>query len=107
MFRVEIDLRLGARGTSLSDDEITDMIERLVDDLDEQGSEPDIGTVRAGDDVDMTIAVIVDEDDDFAALQAGAAIVGASLQRAGIARADLLSGDGHRLRTSVQFLQPA
>jgi len=46
-----------SRGRRLTDDEISELIEVLVDQLDRSVIDPSVGTVRHGDDVDVTVAV--------------------------------------------------
>jgi len=89
MFLVEIDLTLGM-GRRLSDDEITDLMEAVVDDLDELELEPSVGTCRVGDDVRFTIGVIVDREEELEALAAGSVAVKGALNAAGVEAAHLL-----------------
>jgi len=84
MFLVEMDVRLGFASRPMTDDEITDLIERLVDELDRLPVEPSVGTARAGDDVDMTVGVVVDDDDETSALRHGAAIIRTALEAVGM-----------------------
>lgn len=108
MFLVEMDVRLGSSATPLTDDEISDLIEDVVDELDDLPVSPSVGTRRVGDDIEMTIGVVVDDEDRFEALRHGAAIISAGLQ------STIVSGpDRHvvprdeALRSSVRFLQSA
>ncbi len=64
MFVVELVATLGA-GRRLTDDEITDLIELVVDDLDRERLQPSVSTVRLGDDVEMTVSVAVDAPDEI------------------------------------------
>ncbi len=103
-----MDLRLGSTGSPLTDDEITDLIEMIVDLLDEASVAPSVGTCRAGDDVEMTIGVVVDDGDRFEALRHGAAIISAALRAViGVGAARLVLPRDDPLRTSVRVLQPA
>jgi hypothetical protein len=108
MFVVEMDLRLGSAGPRLTDDELSDLIEMVVDVLDDEPVAPSVGTRRVGDDVDMTIGVVVDDDDRFEALRHGAAIISAALQAViGIGAARLVVPSDDPLTSSVRVLQPA
>ena len=70
MFLVEVVATLGS-DRRLTDDEITDMIETVVDELDRLPLEPSVGTVRMGDNVEMTVSVTVDEREEWDALAYG------------------------------------
>ncbi|HEX7275762.1 MAG TPA: hypothetical protein VF244_00165 [Acidimicrobiales bacterium] len=106
MFVVEMVLRLGSNGSRLTDDEITDFIEMLVDSLDELEVTPSVGSRRVGDEVDLTIGVLLDEVDQFEALRQGAAIIRGALLaviRSGAARQVMAHDDP--LTSSVRILQ--
>lgn len=108
MFLVEMDVRLGFRGDPLSDDEITDLVEELIDELDHLPVEPSVGTVRLGDDIEMTIGVVVDKDDQFEALREGAAIIKLGLLKAiGTGAAASAFPRDDLLRSSVRVLEAA
>ena len=107
MFCVEVDVRLGSTGTPLSDDEITDLIEKVVDELDHLPVEPSVGTARAGDDIDMTIGVVVDDEDQFEALRHGVAIIRTGLHAAGMGTAGLVVPRDELMRSSVRALEAA
>lgn len=108
MFLVEMDVRFGSAGEPLTEDEITDLIEKVVDELDHLPVAPSVGTSRVGNDIDMTIGVVVDDEDQFDALGHGAAIIGAGLQSAiGVGAARLVVPRDDGLRSSVRVLQPA
>lgn len=104
MFLVEIVATLGSE-RRLTDDEITDLIEALVDDLDRMSAEPSVGTVRTGDDVELTVSVSVDEREEFDALTHGAWAIKAAFHAAGIGTAGLLVPRDLRFR--VNSLQVA
>lgn len=107
MFLVEMDVRFGSAGEPLTDDEITDLIEK-VDELDHLPVAPSVGTRRVGNEIDMTIGVVVDDEDQFEALGHGVAIIGAGLQSAiGVGAARLVVPRDDGLRSSVRVLQPA
>lgn len=108
MFLVEMDLRLGSSATPLTDDEISDLIEEVVDELDDVPVSPSVGTRRVGEDIEMTIGVVVDDDDQFEALRHGAAIISAGLHSiigSGPDRHVVPRDAG--LRSSVRVLQSA
>lgn len=102
MFLVEVDATL--RGAPLTDDQITDMIETIVDDLDRLPLEPSVGTRRVGDQVLVTVGVTVDENDEFEALTFGLAAIRAAFHAAGLGTAAL--GVPRDLRSRV-MPQPA
>lgn len=90
MFSLEVAALLGA-GRRLSDDEVTDLIEAVVDELDGVGGDPSVGTARIGGDVEMTVSVAVDGNDEWDALGRGVAAVRAAFQAAGIGSAGAVS----------------
>ncbi len=104
MFIVEIDVVVGM-GRRVGDDDITDIIEAVVDDLDQQGLEPSVGTSRVGDDVRFTVGVTVARDEEFEALGDGVAAVKSAFHAAGMGTAGF--GVPRDLRSRVQPLQPA
>ena len=104
MFLVEIDVTLGTN-SRLSDDEITDLIEAVVDDLDQLSVEPSVGTCRNGDDVELTVGVTLDQTEEFEALAVGVAVVKSAFHAAGIGTAGF--GVPRGLRSRVVPLQPA
>lgn len=89
MFLVEIEAVVGM-GRRLSDDEITDLMEAIVDDLDDLNLEPSVGTCRVGDDVRFTVGVVVDGEEEFDALSHGVPAVKAAFHSAGLGTARLL-----------------
>ena len=104
MFLVEIEVVLGT-GRRLGDEEITALIEAVVDDLDRLPLEPSVGTCRVGDDVRFTVGVTVDQEEEFEALTAGVAAVKAAFHAAGVGTAGLVVP--RDLRSRVVPLQPA
>lgn len=104
MFVVEMVATLGA-GRRLSDDEITDLIEAVVDDLDRLSLEPSVGTSRQGDDVDVTVAVTVSEAQELEALTLGVSAIKAAFHAAGIGTAGMIAP--RDLRSRVLPLQSA
>lgn len=104
MFVVEIDVTLGSH-RRLTDDEITDMIETIVDDLDRLPIEPSVSTHRVGDDLNLVVSVTVEEDEELDALAFGVAAVKAAFHAAGIGTAGLTVP--RDLRSRVLAHQPA
>lgn len=88
MFLVEIDVTLRT-DRRLSDDEITDLIETLVDELDGQPIEPSVGTQRVGDDLRVTVGVTVDVEAQFDAMALGVTAINAAFHAAGVGTASL------------------
>jgi hypothetical protein len=91
-------------GRHLTDDEITDLIEAVIDDLDTTTVDPSVSTVRDGDDVRVTVSVTVDGGDPFAALAGASEAMLAAFHAAGVAvEGAIAAGD---LRSEVRPLQP-
>lgn len=110
MFLVEMDVRLGyGQGRRMTDDEVTDLIEKLVDELDRLPLEPSVGTTRVdgSNDIDMTIGVIVDDQDQFEALRHGAEVIRQGFESIGMGTTGLVFPVRDGLHTSVRALQPA
>lgn len=103
MFLVEVNVTL-ASDHRLTDDEITDLIEDLVDDLDHLQVEPSVGTRRIDDNVEFIVGVTVDQEGEFEALAFGLGIIKAAFQAAGIGAAQLVP---HDVRSRVLRLLPA
>ena len=103
MYTVEASAVLSP-GRPLTDDEITDLIEAVIDDLDATTADPSVGTIREGDDVQVTVAVTVDGADPFAALATASAAMLAAFHAAGVAVGGVLEAGG--LRSVVRPLQP-
>ncbi len=89
VFVVEIAATLGAV-RRLTDDDITDIIEAVIDDLDRLPVEPSVGTVRNGEDVDVTVTVTVDQVQELDALAYAISAVKAAFRAAGIGTAGLV-----------------
>lgn len=83
MFLVDIVATLGS-DHRLADDEITDIIEAVVDDLDRLLLDPSVGTVRVGDDVEIAVSVTVDESEEWDALSTALSAAKAAFLAAGI-----------------------
>jgi hypothetical protein len=105
VFLVEMDVRIGSHD-GFSNDAVTELIERVVDELDHLPVDPSVGTARVGEALDMTIGVVVDDPDEFSALRAGAATIAVTLETVlGAGISNLVADAG--LRGSVRQLQPA
>lgn len=102
LVRIEATLESGRR---LTDDEITDTIETMVDELDELPVEPSVSTHRIGDYLGVAIEVTVDEEEEFEALAFGVTTIKAAFHTAGIGTAGLVVP--RDLRSRVVPLQPA
>lgn len=87
MYLVEVvaPLTIGRR---ITEDEVCGLMDTVVDDLDELDVEPSVGTCRVGDDVEFTVDVTVDEDDEFEALTVGLAAIKAAFHAAGVGTAN-------------------
>jgi hypothetical protein len=95
MYTVEVSVVLRS-GHRLTDDEITDLVEIIIDDLDTATADPSVSTVRDGTDVRATLSVTVDSQDPFAALARGSEAMLAAFQAAGVApEGTIAAGDLH------------
>jgi hypothetical protein len=95
MYTVEVSVVLRS-GHRLTDDEITDLVEAIIDDLDTVASDPSVSTVRDGDNVRATLSVTIDSHDPFAALARGSEAMLAAFQAAGVApEGAIAAGDLH------------
>lgn len=103
MFLIEVIALVGTP-RRLSDEEITDIIQIVVDDLDVRSLEPSVGSVRIGDDLEITVGVILDETEEFEALVRATRAVKGAFQSAGIGAAGMVPRD---LRSRTTPLQPA
>jgi hypothetical protein len=83
MFTVEASAVLSP-GRYLTEDEITDLIEAVIDDLDATTIDPSVSTVRGGADVRITVSVTVDGRDQFAALAVAAEAMLGAFHAAGV-----------------------
>jgi hypothetical protein len=104
MFLIEVVATLGS-DHRLTDDEITNMIETVVDELDRLPLEPSVGTVRVGDNIEMTVSVTVDEPEEWDALAYGVSAMKSAFHAAGITTAGLVAPQD--LRSHVTPLLPA
>jgi hypothetical protein len=104
VFMAEIEATLRGRPT-LTDDDVTDLIEAIVDELDEHAIDPEVRTRRDGRDVHITVGVAVDSDDEMEAMSAGFDAIKAAFAVAGVgpARATV----PHDLRSRVLPVQAA
>jgi hypothetical protein len=104
MFLVELGVTLtGSR--RLTDEEITNLIERVVDELDQASIDPSLSTSRRGDDVDLTVGVTIDQAGELDALARALEFVRAAFRTAGIGNADSVVPCD--LRSRVMTLQAA
>lgn len=83
VFRVQVIVVLGS-DHRLDDDEITDMIEAVIDDLDHLALEASVATTRVGDDVEMTVELGVDQSEELDALAHGISAMKSAFRTAGI-----------------------
>ena len=104
MYRVELVATL-AGDRRLTDDGITDLIESVADELDQHSVEPSVGTQRAGDDVEMTVSVSLDNLEEWDALARGLSAVKAAFDSAGIRSAGPVQP--RDLRSHVSHLRAA
>jgi hypothetical protein len=103
MYTVEASAVLSP-GRHLTDDEITDLIEAVIDDLDTTTTDPSVSTVRDGDDVRITVSVTVDDGDPFTALATASEAMLVAFHAAGVAVEGTLGAEG--LRSEVRPLLP-
>lgn len=90
----------------LSADDVTDLIEALVDDLDRTCGDADVSTNGVGSEVQVAIeVVVVDADDELDALTKGFSAIHAALHAAEVNTSHLMRAT--RVRPSVEFLSPA
>jgi hypothetical protein len=104
MFLVEV-VALLVGEQRLTDDEITDVIESIIDVLDEVTEEPSIASRRVADDVEITVSAHIDEHDEWDALARGVATMRSAFDAAGIGTARGLTP--RDLRSHVVPLLPA
>ena len=105
MFLVEVVATLGCT-RRLTDDEITDLIESVVDRLDEQAFEPSVGTARIGTDVEITVVVTIPDPVGWEALTQGLAAVRDAFQAADVGPTGVF-GAPRDVRSHLTPLQPA
>jgi hypothetical protein len=89
----------------LTDDEITGLIESVVDELDEQELAPSVGTARVGDDVEIRVVLTMPDPVGWEALTQGLAAVRDAFQTADVGSAGV--GAPRDLRSHLTPLQPA
>jgi hypothetical protein len=104
VFRVEVIVVLGSN-RRLDDDEVTGMIEAVIDELDRLPVEPSVATARVGDDVEMTVELSVDQSEEIDALAHGIAAMKGAFRTAGIGIAG--TAQPRDLRSHVTPLQAA
>jgi hypothetical protein len=104
MFLVEVIATL-ACDQRLTDYEITDLIESVVDQLDEQALAPSVGTARVGDDVEIRVVVTMPDPVGWEALTQGLAAVRDAFRAADIGPVGV--GTPRDLRSHLTPLQPA
>jgi hypothetical protein len=104
VFLVETTLTLDS-GRRLTDDEITDLVETVIDQLDDLTTEPSIGSERVGSDLRITVEVTIDEDEELDALPLGLAAIKTAFQAAGVGAAGVVVP--RDLRSRVLPLQAA
>jgi hypothetical protein len=104
MFLVEVVATLVC-DRRLTDDEITDMIEAVVDELDARSLDPSVGTARVGDDVELTVVVTMPDPVGWEALTQGVAAVRGAFEAADVGAVGL--GAPRDVRSHVTPLQPA
>ena len=107
MYLVEAVLLLGSP-QPFTDDAVTDLIERLVDELDGLPVEPSVGTTRLPDgQLQMIVGVVIDQESQLAAAAEGTAIITAGLKKVGIGDPKgLVPVKGAPMTSSVSELQP-
>ena len=104
MYLVEVVATLGC-DRHLTDDEITSMIEVVVDELDKQSLEPSVGTARVGDDVEFTVVVTMPDPAGWEALTEGLAAVRRAFRAVDAGPVGL--GSPRDVRSHATPLQPA
>lgn len=86
----------------LTDDEISDMIEGIVDALDDLQAEPSVGTRRAEQDLELVVSIIVQRDDELEAMRHGLDLIRTALRASGLGPEGVVTP--HGLRSSVSQL---
>jgi hypothetical protein len=84
MYTVEASAVLSA-GRYLAEDEVTDLVEALIDELDTTTIDPSVSTVRDDVDVRVTVSVTVEGRDQFAALATASEAMLGAFHAAGVA----------------------
>jgi hypothetical protein len=88
VFLVELDATLRP-AQPMSDDDLTDLIEVIVDELDHLPVEPSVGSVRRGDEIELTVGVVVEDDGSIDAMTHGLAVIKAAFHAAKLDTSDL------------------
>ena len=102
MYTVEASAVLSP-GRYLAEEEITDLIEAVIDDLDTRTTDPSVSTVRDGADVRIAVSVTVDSGDQFAALATAAEAMVGAFRAAGAAAEGITAA--RDLHSEVRSLQ--
>ncbi len=103
MFTVEVSALLNP-GRYLTEDEITDLIGAVIDDLDATTVDPSMSTARDGANVRVEVSVTVNGRDQFTALAAAAEAMLRAFHAAGVAVDGITAADLH---SEVRPLQVA
>jgi hypothetical protein len=102
MYTVEASAVLSP-GRYLAEEEITDLIEAVIDDLDTTTTDPSVSTVRDGADVRIAVSVTVDSGDQFTALATAAEAMVGAFCAAGVAAEGITAA--RDLHSEVRSLQ--
>ena len=86
VFLVEIEATLRS-GRRLTDDEVTNVIEAVVDHLDRVTVDPSVGTRRQGEDIAISLGLTIAEDQELDALAVAAAVTKSAFAVAGASTA--------------------
>lgn len=105
MYKVEASAILSP-GRLLSEDEVTDLIDVVIDALDMDANilDPSVSTAIDGDGVRITVSVNVDSQDQFTALATAANAMESAFTSAGVAKIEGMPGASD-LRSEVRLLQ--
>lgn len=106
VFFVEIVVTV-CGGRVMSDDAVTDLIEVLIDELDQFGVEPSVGTMRNGDEVDVTVGVVIDDDGAIDAMAQALAMIRSALDVAGVHATEGTGPRMRRITSQASAMQPA
>jgi hypothetical protein len=102
MYTVEASVVLSP-GRYLAEEEITDLIEAVIDELDTTTIGPSVSTVRDDADVRVTVSVTVDSRDQFAALATASEAMLGAFHAAGLAAEGIIAA--RELHSEVRPLQ--
>jgi hypothetical protein len=105
VYKVEASAILSP-GRLLSEDEVTDLIDVVIDALDMDANilDPSVSTAIDGDGVRITVSVNVDSQDQFTALATAANAMESAFTSAGVAKIEGMPGASD-LRSEVRLLQ--